>query len=126
MHMARGLTPSEQDLWGRATQDVTPLGQAPVRVSEGLPSVRVSEPRAIEYDPRMDLHAVTVHEAFGRVQEHIYQGVQNGYKRLMIITGRSGQINQEMPRWLERNPRVRSVKQMPNGGSWEVTTKLST
>lgn len=87
---------------------------------------RVSEPRTREYDPRVDLHGVTVHEAYGMVNEHIYQGVQNGYKRLMIITGRSGQINQELPRWLEKNPRVRSVKQMPNGGSWEVTVKPAT
>lgn len=121
--MTRGLTPSEQDLWGRATQDVTPLGKAPVRAAEGLPRVRVSEPRTMEYDPRLDLHGVTVHEAFGKVQEHIYQGVQNAYRKVMIITGRSGQINQEMPRWLEKNPRVRSVKQMPNGGSWEVAIK---
>jgi DNA-nicking Smr family endonuclease len=71
----------------------------------------------------VDLHGVTIHEAWGVVNDHIYHGVQNGYKKLLIITGRSGQINQELPRWLERNPHVRSVTQMPNGGSWEIAIK---
>lgn len=124
--MTRGLTGEERDLWSRVTKGIRPLDQAPVTPSEGLPHIRVSEPRNLNYSPRMDLHGVTVHDAFGMVQDHIYQGVQNGYKRLTIITGRSGQINQELPRWLERNPRVRSVTQLPNGGSWEVMIKPAT
>lgn len=121
--MTRGLTPADKALWDSVTKGITPLGQAPVSPAEGQGLVFAAAPRNMDYDPRMDLHGVTVHEAFGLVQEHIYQGAQNGYKRLMIITGRSGQINQELPRWLERNTRVRSVTQMPNGGSWEVLIK---
>ena len=124
--MSRHLTPADQAIWSQVTKDVRPLGQAPVAPSEGLPCITVSEPRSPVYSPRMDLHGVTVHEAFGMVQDHIYQGAQNGYKRLTIITGRSGQINQELPRWLERNSYVRSVTQLPNGGSWEVTIKPAT
>lgn len=124
--MSQGLTPADQAIWSQVTKDVRPLGKAPVTPSEGLPRIRVSEPRNPAYSPRMDLHGVTVHEAFGMVQDHIYQGVQNGYKKLTIITGRSGQINQELPRWLERNSYVRSVTQLPNGGSWEVMIKPAT
>lgn len=121
--MARELTAAERELWARVCQGTRVLGEASVSPTEGQYSMRVSEPRTVDYDPRMDLHGVTVHEAFALVQEHVYQGYQQGYKRLTIITGRSGQINQELPRWLERNPRVRSVTQMPNGGSWEVLIK---
>jgi len=124
--MVRGLTPTDQAIWKAVTKDVTPLGKAPVRASEGLPVTTIPAPRDQGYDPRLDLHGVTVHKAFGLVQEHIYQGAQRGYKRLLVITGRSGQINQELPRWLEQNTTVRSIKQLSNGGSWEVLIKPAT
>jgi hypothetical protein len=50
-------------------------------------------------------------------------GALLGYRRLTIITGRSGQINVELPRWLERNTNVRSINQLSNGGSWEIVLK---
>jgi DNA-nicking Smr family endonuclease len=121
--MSQNLTPQDQAIWDQVTKDVIPLDNRPEKPCENLARLRVAEPRSVPFSPRMDLHGATIHDAFGRVQEHIYQGSQNGYKRLIIITGRSGQINQELPRWLEKNALVRSVKQLSNGGSWEVTIK---
>ena len=121
--MSKGLSEEDAALWQSVTKGIRPLGSSPVSPSEGQEHFRVSAPRNAEYSPRMDLHGVTIHSAFGMVDEHIYQGVQNGYKKLLIITGKSGQINMELPRWLERNPRVRSVKQLANGGSWEITIR---
>jgi len=121
----KGLSDSDAKMWNRITRDVTPL-DCPESPASTLPAIRVNSPHATPFSPRVDLHGITVHEAFNVVQEHIYQGSINGYKKLMVITGRSGQINQELPRWLERNTKVRSVKQMPNGGSWEITIKPAT
>lgn len=118
-----GLTKQDKDLWSRATKDVTPLGSPSVGPVEGHQFPRVAEPRTLPFDPRMDLHGVTVHQAFTMVQDHILNGALMGYRRLTIITGRSGQINLEMPRWVERNTHVRSVSQMSNGGSWEILLK---
>lgn len=121
--MSQDLTPIDQALWEQVTRDVTPLGKGSKKPCEGLPRIKVPEPRTSPFDPRMDLHGATIHNAYGMVQEHIYQGSQRGYKKLLIITGRSGQINQELPRWLEKNNLVRSVKQLANGGSWEIAIK---
>lgn len=117
------LTKADKDLWKRVTQGVTPLGQPSMGPVEGHQFARVSEPRTGPYDPRLDLHGVTVHMAYGMVLDHVTNGAMQGFKRLTIITGRSGQINVELPRWLEKNANVRSVNQLSNGGSWEVLLK---
>jgi DNA-nicking Smr family endonuclease len=123
--MAQGLSPSDRALWKATTLDVTPLG-ASLGPAEGHVVVKVSAPRSVPYNPRVDLHGVTVHEAFGVVMDHVSQGAMLGYKKLTIITGRSGQINQELPRWMEKNPHVRSVVSMNGGGAWEVQMKKGT
>jgi DNA-nicking Smr family endonuclease len=124
--MTKGLSDDDRALWSRVTKSVTPLGQAPVSPAKGQGFFGVVETRSRGFDPRVDLHGLTVHAAFGVVREHIYQGVQNGYSKLLVITGRSGQINEELPRWLEGHPSVRSVKLLANGGSWEVLIKPAT
>ena len=124
--MSRRLTGEERALWLRVTKSVTPLGQAPVSPAKGQGFVDVPEVPNRAFNPRVDLHGATVHDAYAIVREHVYQGVQNGYSKLLVITGRSGQINQELPRWLENHPSVRSIKQMSNGGSWEIVLKRTT
>ena len=57
------------------------------------------------------------------VQEHVSRGYAEGYRVLTIITGKSGQINIELPKWLEKNSRVRSVTPKNGGGAWEVCLK---
>jgi DNA-nicking Smr family endonuclease len=74
----------------------------------------------------MDLHGVLVHDAYHQTREHIAQGYQKGYKKLTVITGRSGQINQEMSRWLEGLPKVRSFSPMNGGGAWQIMLKANT
>ena len=123
--MPQDLTSEDAALWARVTKGIRPLGSSPVSSCEGQEYFEVPTPRSVAYNPRMDLHGATIHEAFGMVNEHIYQGTQNGYKKLLIITGKSGQINLELPRWLERNPSVRSVKQLANGGSWEIAIRAT-
>jgi hypothetical protein len=121
--MSKGLSKDDLEAWKQVTKDVTPLGSAPVSPVEGLPCVRVSAPRSVEYHPRMDLHGATIHNAYAMVQEHVLKGAMLGYRTLTVISGRSGQINIEMPRWLERNPHVRSVNPKNGGGAWEICLK---
>lgn len=118
-----GLTKADKDLWSQVTKGVTPLGQASVGPVAGHQFAKVSTPRAVEYDPRVDLHGLTIQEAYIVVQDHIANGALLGYKKLSVISGKSGQINIEMPSWAERHPAVRSVESKNGGGAWEICLK---
>ena len=115
-----GLSKADRDIWSRATKDVTPLGQPSLGPVAGHQFAKVSAPRAVEYSPTLDLHGLTIQEAYLVVRDHIENGALLGYKRLTIISGKSGQINVEMPKWAERLPAVRSITPMNGGGAWEV------
>lgn len=91
--------------------------------SEGPVGPKVVSRYPSAYDPRLDLHGLKIQEAFEAVQEHLYQGFHNGFKKVTVISGRSGQINQEIPRWLENNSYVRSINSLRGGGAWEVCLK---
>lgn len=118
-----GLTQADRDVWSRATKDVTPLGQARVGPTAGDHFTMVVSPRALPYHPTLDLHGLTVQEAFLVVRDHIENGALLGYKVLTIISGKSGQINIEMPRWADRISAVRSITPKNGGGAWEVCLK---
>lgn len=121
--MARGLTPEERNLWANVTKTVRPLGHPPVGLVQGQNGIKVTQTRPVSFNPCMDLHGLTVQEAFLAVRDHIEKGALLGYKRLTLISGKSGQINLELPRWVESNPLVRSVESKNGGGAWEVWLK---
>ena len=115
-----GLSKADRDIWALATKGVTPLGQPSLGPVVGHQFAKVSVPRAVEYSPTLDLHGLTIQEAYLVVRDHIENGALLGYKRLTIISGKSGQINVEMPKWAERLSAVRSITPMNGGGAWEV------
>lgn len=117
------LSEEDKKHWAQITKEVTPLGESPVEASQSLPRVRVPRPHAVAFDACMDLHGETIHTAFGLVKNHVEQGWNEGHRKLLVITGRSGQINVELPKWLEGNPHVRSVNQRNGGGAWEICLK---
>ena len=49
---------------------------------------------------RLDLHGLTMQEAYGRTMELLEQHHQLGTKDMVIITGKSGQIRDEFIGWL--------------------------
>lgn len=118
-----GLNKADRDIWSRATKDVNPLGQPRVGPVGGHQFAKVAEPRAVEYHPAVDLHGLTIQEAYLVVRDHIENGALLGYKRLTIVSGKSGQINQELPRWAGQISAVRSVTPMNGGGAWEICLK---
>jgi len=119
----RGLTSAEKDLWSKVTKDVTPLGEAGVDSLDGHPYIKVPVVRNSVYHPKIDLHGLTIQEAYSAVLDHISNGALLGYKRLTIVSGKSGQINIELPKWAERHSAVRSVEPFNGGGAWEICLK---
>src|SRR5690606_33391943 len=49
---------------------------------------------------RLDLHGYTVDNAFGAVYDFIRKCHRNHQRSVIIITGKSGRIKQEFPRWI--------------------------
>jgi DNA-nicking Smr family endonuclease len=75
----------------------------------------------------LDLHGMTLADAHRASLEHVYQAKQAGdYRYVTIITGLSGQICDEFPRWFENHSLVRSVKALRGGGAWEIWLKKDT
>jgi DNA-nicking Smr family endonuclease len=71
----------------------------------------------------IDLHGLTVNEAFERVRNVITTAKHSGLREITIITGKSGVIRKEFPHWVARGEDVREVKELHGGGSFLVKFK---
>lgn len=71
----------------------------------------------------LDLHGITVNEAYIKSDKFIEDHFYNNTDKIIIITGRSGQINEEFLLWISMNKFVRMCKQLPNKGSYEIWLK---
>ena len=54
----------------------------------------------MEIDGRLDLHGQTVEQAHRSLIRFVQQSYTQGRRCVLVITGRSGQLRQEVPRWL--------------------------
>lgn len=116
-----GLSEDDKKLWGDITRNVRPLDTSDI--PEGYFAPQRVQVETREYHPKIDLHGMTIQDAYRAVLDHISNGALLGYKRLTIVSGKSGQINVELPRWAERHVAVRSVEPFNGGGAWEIWLK---
>ena len=65
----------------------------------------------------LDLHGMTVQEAYMATVDFINSRTQN---TITIITGKSGQICQEFPEWMNLNRHVRSWEELNGGGAFRI------
>jgi DNA-nicking Smr family endonuclease len=119
--MSRKLSDSEKSLWERVTATVRRFGRDQSAMVPTKGSKLACSPRQQDFNPVLDLHGMTLVDAHRVSLEHVYQAKQaGGYRYVTIITGLSGQICEEFPRWFENHSLVRSVKALRGGGAWEV------
>ena len=69
---------------------------------------------------KLDLHGLTLEEAFEEFTGFIYEAYTNNLSKVEIITGKSGQIRKEFPYWSENNHQIKTVTPSWHGGSYEV------
>lgn len=66
----------------------------------------------VSIDARLDLHGMTLDEAFDTLTEFITEAHAHGLKRLLVITGKGkrgeGAIKTSVPKWLN-NPELRPL-----------------
>lgn len=71
----------------------------------------------------MDLHGLTLDEAYDRVKAAFQDCHSKGIRKLKVITGRSGEICRQFPIWAELDTFVKSVTLNRDGGSYSVRIK---
>jgi DNA-nicking Smr family endonuclease len=109
-------------MWSKVTKDVTPLGSTPMSPVEQSIVLPATTPRAKPFRPVLDLHGLTLHDAYNRSVSHIANAAGK-YRYVVIITGLSGQIREEFPKWFSNHALVRSINSLRGGGAWEVWLK---
>ena len=71
----------------------------------------------------MDLHGLTLDQAYDRVKNAFRDCHSRGIKKLKVITGRSGEICRQFPVWAELDEHVKYVKLNEDKGSFFVKIK---
>jgi DNA-nicking Smr family endonuclease len=112
---ARGVTP----LRGKASPPpaTRPVPHAPLRAAAAHTDVATPDRRTLENlkrgrmrpEARLDLHGMTREEAFAELSNFVARSQTRGVRVALVITGRSGVLRQEVPRWMERSdirPRI--------------------
>lgn len=64
----------------------------------------------------IDLHGMTVQDAYHTALDFL---AQTPYRKVVVITGKSGTIRQEFPEWLARSSAI-SYSELNGGGAFEV------
>ncbi len=101
-------------LWAAYTRDVVPLAHRPT-APPGRPPRPVVAPLGDAY---LDLHGMPLHDAWKAVRDHVLSAALEGKKRTLVVTGLSGAIRQEFPRWVENLPRVREATATNGNGAF--------
>lgn len=102
----------DADLFRRALEDVVPLKKRAAKILGNKPAKRPGKPlqsrpqdlaaprgRAA-YDGRLDLHGYTQDSAYEALLGFLDLAQKRGWRRVLIITGRSGVLREVVPKWL--------------------------
>ena len=118
----------EEDLWEEVKKTVKPVKR---RVKRDPPK-RLRVMRAAPKNPQtiLDLHGLTVQEAFEKSQKFIGKARRAGLKEITIITGRGttgkALIKNEFEGWLDNptlSPHIRTHTWQNHGGAVKISLK---
>ena len=107
--------------WDKFCRDVKPLQKKETVVYHTTKKVKPNKRYYI--DRKLDLHKKTIHEAYIEVDEYLEKAKEQSVKDVTIITGRSGPIREEFPKWMSQNTNVRDNSILKNQGSFSVKMK---
>ncbi len=129
------LTSEDNALWEAYAKTVTPLGAASRLkvIGQRLANTfRFRRKEKLFVPDILDLHGFTVQEAYALFVRFLNYHVQNGTKRIVVITGKGkddkGVLKLEFPKWLE-NPTLKenvakvALPESYGGGAFELMLK---
>jgi DNA-nicking Smr family endonuclease len=103
MHVTQDEQLSDDDIrvWNSYIQDVW-----------SKPETRFQSKKGQDYSLKfsLDLHGMTVQQAFNATKLFVDEHRINGSKSFVIISGKSGKIAEELPFWVENIPCVRKIE----------------
>lgn len=108
------MKPDDLEDWSNFIKTVVPLGDPKPCVP-----VPIDVPEDFVSPTNIDLHGMTIAQAFETTAKVIHDAHKTKVKKLTIVTGVSGNIRQEFPEWMKLNILVRGFKNK-NEGSFEV------
>lgn len=105
-------------LWKKYVERfVTPRGEP--RPAMPAPVFAVAPP-----PDHLDLHGLTVHDAYRATVMFIARSVAARHKTVTIVTGRSGVIRKEFPAWVERSSDVKRCELLFGEGAFRLHLRL--
>ena len=119
---------ADEELWEEVKKTVKPVK---CRVKRDLPKrLRVVRGALKSSQTILDLHGLTVQEAFEKTQKFIVRARRFGLKEITIITGRGttgkALIKNEFSGWLENpklKPHIRTHQWQNKGGAVKINLK---
>lgn len=126
------LSQSDLSLWESIKQTLKPLTRT--RATEPIPfprRLRVHAVPARELMTTLDLHGLTVEEAYQTLRRFIQVHIRENTKLITIITGKGsreheGLIHREVSGWLTTpffRDRINQVRWLNGGGALEIMLK---
>jgi len=115
------ISERDRSLWKRIASTVTRLGLPQPCRPAMMPIIMSS----IAFPTTLDLHGYKIHDAYLKTIEYLKNARYHNLKTVIIITGKSGKINEEFPYWLDKMSFIRSINQINGGGAWRVIIKNS-
>lgn len=140
--MKRELSPEDLRLWKSQLKEVKPLvtekkaREEPTlpkkpkspqpydrplerKVGTSLPSIPLQdfgrkELRHLKIDGRLDMHGMTMDEAYDALEQFLVRAQERGFKIVLIITGKGAlsaenTLRRQLPRWIKERPVSRLV-----------------
>ena len=111
----RALSPADQELWDSYIKGIY---SAPEQ------NFRPPKSRNNGLRRRLDLHGMTIQQAFHRVNQFVDEHFSEGSYSVTVITGKGGKIADEFPAWCGNLPQIRSIEPMVDAageiGSWTI------
>ena len=99
----RVLTDEEKALLASVMEDVRPLVKTPRAPAVARKTIKkpvTSHQLPITPSSTLDLHGLTLARAHAQLVAFIEAHARAASRDLLVITGKSGQLAQEVPRWL--------------------------
>lgn len=122
---------SDIDAWNCFIQTIKPLKGKTERYVDSVPPrliVRKAPPKTLLYE--LDLHGLTIEEAYQTVKRFFALHWQNESREITIITGKglkgTGKIKNEIMLWLETpvfKDKIRETQWLNDGGVIRITLK---
>lgn len=110
----RIATTEEIDLWKR-------ILNSPIRFSIELIKEIKKENEREFFQRKIDLHGYTIQDAWNTTNDFLNEASRLDIKEVVIVTGKSGKINNEFNAWI--NFRNDVSKCIQKGGSYKIILK---